>query len=175
MRQFSLCSLHVTIPSCSSPRPPKFLPLCSSCNSNPRLERAWAKSKLCRFSILGCLWVRCWGFFFVCGFLLLSFVWVWDFFCCCCFICSFANVLLETQAEVGPGLQLRSFLLCGWWREQNGSSQDGVFSLPPSLYSGVDHCIIQYDLQDFNAKSTVSHSVYLLAPTLSSLSACTHY
>lgn len=45
-------------PSCSTPGPPKFLPLCTSCNSSLGRERAWAESKLCRFSILGCSWVR---------------------------------------------------------------------------------------------------------------------
>lgn len=74
------------------------------------------------------------------------------------FICCFPNVFLETQAEVTSVLQLYTFPLCGQWRQQNGSSQDGAFTLLLFLHCGVDGCMIQYNLQNFYTKATVSHS-----------------
>lgn len=95
-----------------------------------------------------------WGF---CGsWVFLGAFWLIGFYCS--LICSFPNVLSERQAKVRPGLHHYCFPLYGQWRGQNGSSQAGVLTLPPSLCSGADHCMIQCHLQDFSAKATVSHS-----------------
>lgn len=153
IRDFSLCSLHVHTPSCSTPVPPKFLPLCTSCNSSPGLERSRAEPKLCRFGILGCLWVR-WTslFLFVCvlglmGFFLVSCGVFWGRVCLFfCFICSFPNVFLMLSQRHRSEMQLYSFLFCGE-REQNGSSQDAAFLSPVVQTAAWFHMICWISVQ----------------------------
>lgn len=145
-KDFSLCFLHIHTPFCSTPGPPKFLLLCTSCSFIPGLSTPRAESKLCRFSLLRCLWVRwTWLFLFVCMFGLVgNFLGGFGFFgggTCIFFsrfICSFFNVFLIFLQTHRSELQLHSFLFCGR-REQNGSSQDAVFPLPPCPWCSLLH------------------------------------